>query len=174
MNVLNTVKERVKEITLKHQMGEHPQLRHGNRGTSALPDTIQTMIDQMGGRGTRGAFTYVGAQNLMYNQKTKEGTPNETRYFPEHGTFDVDTGLTFNVNMGKGSQWKMIVAYQPSDTYSVFLWRGFRGEKAAKTGKMGEAVTKIHDVYADELQHTVESVYDDAIKKYKGVFIPLY
>jgi hypothetical protein len=33
---------------------------------ASVPETIRTIIDQAGGLGLRGAFTYIGAHNFRY------------------------------------------------------------------------------------------------------------
>lgn len=132
---------------------------------------IDEMIRQMGGLGFRGAFGYVGASQITYKDREDLGTPNASKVL-EGGFVEWETGLVFKVN-GKPKSWKMIVTLEPSDTYTVRLWEGFSTAKMAKTGDIGKVITEVTDVYCDELQRTVEQVYDDAVKQYNGGFIRL-
>jgi len=136
-----------------------------------LPYTIQTIIDQMGGRGIRGAFVYIGASQLVWKHP-KTNTTYECRSGfqsneDEHGCINSDVSLQFTVNGKRGELWKMLVAYEPDDTYSVWIWRN----KSDIPGKIGSVIEVARDVYCDGLKGTVEHMYDKAIKTHNQGFI---
>lgn len=65
------------------------------------------------------------------------------------------------VNSAKpGLRWEMVVAYEPDDTYTVWLWQWEHGE--------GELLDHREDVYCDQLQSVLEGMYDRAVQKTWG------
>lgn len=137
--------------------------------TTAPPHTITAIIEQCG-RGLGGAFCYVGAHRFAYKCTVHEGEHRGAYFAKEtpEGCLDYDVGLAFQVNGPAGQNWTMVVAYEPDDTYSVWLWR-----TAQERGdKRGEILLQAHDVYGDALQPVIEAMYDQMIKKHCGGFIP--
>lgn len=122
------------------------------------PYTIRTIIEQMGGTGINGGFCYIGALKGITFKHPDRYTDCECRssftseYDKENNTINFDVGIMFPVNGKRGQGWKMVISYEPDDTYSVFLW-------SAKVGLIDHR----SNVYCDELQHTVESMYDRAM-----------
>ena len=141
--------------------------------TNMIPETIQSIIAQMGGRGLTGALVYIGTSQLGYKCPDPEGEcrsgyrSKET----ETGAIDYDVGLAFKVNGKPTQNWTMVVAYEPDDTYSVWLWRRAKPTEA-KAGKAGVVLDHLSDVYCDMLKMVVERMYDKAIKEHNDSFIP--
>jgi hypothetical protein len=139
---------------------------------SKVPETIRTIIEQCGGMGLRGAFVYVGAQEFSYKCPNVRG---ECRGSPsnitEHGLVDYGVGLTFRVNGKRGANWRMMIAYEPDDTYSVYLWRRAYPKEEEK-GLRGVVLESADDVYCDTIKSVVEQMYDRAIKEHNDGFIP--
>jgi hypothetical protein len=141
------------------------------------PYTIATMMNQMG-KGIRGAFAYIGASQVTFRYPL--GAPRDCEYrscFRSHeeptiGGINYDVGLSFAVNGRRGQNWRMLVVYEPDDTYSV--WLGRRAKPTEKReGKHFVVLDHREDVYCDVLQETVEHMYDKAIKKHNGGWINL-
>lgn len=135
-----------------------------------IPDTIQTIIDQCGGRGLNGAFVYVGASEFCYrcaqpDGEYRSGFPSKTEAGQPGVSFDV--GLRFRVNGRRGQAWTTIIAYEPDDTYTVWLVR------LVGRARRFEVLACHRDVYCDELKGVVERTYDDAIQRLNRGFIPL-
>jgi len=138
-----------------------------------VPETVQAIIAQAGGLGMRGAFVYVGAQHLTFKCAEPEGeyrSSRTSRLVSERGlgSVDFEVGVTFRVNGKPGRAWMMIIAYEPNDTYSVWLVEGHKRREASAM------VLACHrDVYCDTLQSVIEATYDDAIREHNQGFIPL-
>lgn len=138
-----------------------------------LPDTIQTILAQAGGLGLTGAFAYIGAQRFSYRCAEPHGeyrSSYPSRLNPEGGqiSVDFDVGLRCRVNGQPGHDWTLIIAYEPDDTYTVWLVEG-HAERQPDT-----LVLACHrDVYCDILQTVIEQSYDRAINERNGGFIPL-
>ena len=115
---------------------------------SQLPYQIQSIINQCGGIGLRGAFVYVGAHQFVYNV-TKEMSDSKF----EDGFLTFGCGLMFKVNGGSRG-WKMAITLENSDTYTVRLM-AIRNCKAT-------LLDSASDIYCDNLQSCVESMYDRA------------
>lgn len=131
---------------------------------------IQAMIDQMGGRGLRGAFVYCGASQIGYKAECA-GTPDAST-FTEDGFVKYQVGLTFKVNGKRSQTWKMIVSYEPSDTYTVRLIKVHGTGTFVETGVASVLLAEAAEcVYADELQRVVEELYDSAIRRFNDGFI---
>lgn len=139
----------------------------------SLPETIRAIIKQAGGLGLRGAFTYVGANRLAYRcpELTGECRPDEpSRISIEEGVGFVrfGVGLSCFVNGKPGKSWMLMIAYEPDDTYTVWLVEGHAQRKADSM-----VLACRRDVYCDTLQSTIEAVYDEAIVAHNNGFIPL-
>ena len=138
-----------------------------------IPETIRTIIAQAGGLGLRGAFVYIGASKLTYRcaesvNEYRSGRPS--RLITDHGTafVDFEVGLSCLVNGKPGRAWTLVIAYEPDDTYTVWLVEGCADRKA------DSMVLACHrDVYCDALQATIEHSYDEAIRTHNHGFIPL-
>ena len=139
----------------------------------SLPDTIQVIIATAGGLGLRGAFVYVGASHFRYRCDEAEGEHRsdfESRFATTHGAPDVefDVGLQFRVNGKPRKVWTMLIAYEPNDTYTVWLYETHAGRTA------DSMVLACHrEVYNDMLKDVIEQAYDRAIETQNGGFIPL-
>ena len=139
----------------------------------SVPYQIQAIMEQLG-NGLRGARAYVGASQLTYSCKQETGG-GESKVL-DNGLVDAPVALTFKVNGKKGAGWKIIISIEPSDTYTVRLWKPVRAiaKKVAEgrwNGKLGEVLDESSDVYCDQLQESVERMYDRAIQKHNGGFI---
>jgi len=139
------------------------------------PYTISTIIQQAGGMGLQGAFCYIGASNLTYKHpsyyREHECRPSaESSVSPEHGGIEHEVGIMFKVNGKRGQGWHMAVCYEPDDTYTVYLLK-LASRKERTEGRIANLLDWRRDVYCDGLQHTIESMYDRAIKNHNGGFI---
>ena len=142
----------------------------------SVPYQIETMLAQMG-KGLSGARVYVGASQITYSCKEEGG---ESKVLP-NGLIDAPISVCFKVNGKRGASWKMIVSLEPSDTYTVRLWKPIRqtalaaakAMEAGKPEKYGEVLDESSDVYCDVLQEVIERMYDRAIKKHNDGFIPM-
>ena len=132
-----------------------------------LPWRIEQILSQMGGRGLHGALVYTGASMVGYNNREDDSKPDPSTV-DDKGFVDFQTGLMFKVNGPRGKLWKIIVSFEPNDTYTVRLWQGL---SLAQTGKIGEILFEFDDVYCDMLQSFIEEIYDTAIAKYNGGYI---
>lgn len=137
------------------------------------PDTIQAIFQQAGGLGLRGAFVYIGAQNFTYRCAEALGeyrSRRPSRLVSESGQgfVDYEVGLQCRVNGKRGRAWTLIVVYEPTDVYTVWLVEGHRERKPS------EMVLACHrDVYCDTLQGVIEAAYDEAIRTHNNGEIPL-
>ncbi len=126
------------------------------------PYTIRTMLAQLG-TGLYGGICYCGGNYFVYkhpdyNQDRECRPDTPSRFADDRVNFDI--GVSFDVNGKPGEDWKMAVTYEQDDTYSVWLW--------SKNGLLDSRDC----VYWDALQSAVEQMYDKAIKKHNGGFIP--
>ena len=140
---------------------------------ASIPETIRTIIDQAGGLGLRGAFTYVGARQFRYRCAQPEGeyrSAYTARLTSEDGPprVDFDVGLQFLVNGKPGRKWTVVIAYEPDDTYSLWLVEGHADRRSDSM-----ILACVRDVYCDTLQSVIEDAYDRAISEHNGGFIPL-
>ena len=139
----------------------------------SLPETVQAILAQAGGLGLRGAFVYVGAQDFTYRCAEPHGeyrSSQPSRLVSENGIgfVDYEVGLQCRVNGKRGRAWTLIVAYESTDVYTVWLVEGHRDRKPS------EMVLACHrDVYCDTLQGVIEAAYDEAIRTHNQGFIPL-
>lgn len=145
-----------------------------NMAERTIPETIEAIINQLGGRGIRGALGYIEANKLTFRCAEMHGEYRAGRRseVDTTGCPNFEVGLAFRVNGKPKRGWQMLVAYEPDDTYTVWLWQvGTAAQRAV--GIMGEVLDKREDVYCDMLQSTVEQMYDAAIKKHNGGWINL-
>jgi len=138
-----------------------------------IPDTVQAIIAQAGGLGMRGAFIYVGARDITYCCAEPDGeyrSSRQSRLVSKRGrgSVDFEVGVKFRVNGRRGRNWKVVIAYEPDDTYTVWLVEGHKQREASSM------VLACHrDVYCDTLQSVIEATYDAAIREHNQGFIPL-
>lgn len=125
----------------------------------ATPYEIQSIMNQIGTR-LNGGFAYTGASQFVY----KAQGLSASKFDEATGCLHYGTGLMFKVNGGNRG-WKMVVVLEPSDTYTVYL--------LAIRGINIKLLNSCSDVYCDNLQAVVESMYDEAIQKYAGGFISI-
>ena len=138
-----------------------------------LPDTIRTIIEQAGGLGLRGAFVYIGASHRSYRcpepcGEYRSGRMSRLASEAGRGFIDYEVGLQARVNGKPGRGWTLIIAYEPNDTYTVWLVETHRERQP---GSMVLACQR--DVYCDALQGVIEGTYDRAIREHNDGFIPL-
>lgn len=135
-----------------------------------LPPIISDMFDQLG-RGMRGAICYTGGKRPAYNCVHPDTYPDFESSVNDDGYLKAQCYIQFDVNVKRSQIWRMIVCYEPSDTYTVYLLKLNSINKMSETGKASEVIASYQSVYCDQLQAIVESTYDEAIKKYNGGFI---
>jgi hypothetical protein len=140
---------------------------------NTVPDTVQAIIAQAGGLGMRGALIYVGARDITYRcaepkGEYRSGRRSELVLKRGLGSVSFEVGVKFRVNGKPGRDWTMVIAYEPNDTYTVWLVEGHRHRQ------MDSMVLACHrDVYCDTLQSVIEQTYDEAIRDRNQGFIPL-
>lgn len=127
-----------------------------------IPYQINEIVRQLGD-----AFFYVGGSKPVYRQRPDESPYPNASSVNEYGLVDYETGIQFSVNIGR-PHWKMVISLEPSDTYTVRLWK-----PGGAPGVVGTVVDEAEDVYCDELNAFVSRMYDSAINKYQGGFIHL-
>jgi hypothetical protein len=139
----------------------------------SLADTIQAILAQAGGLGLRGAFVYVGASHLTYRcaePHAEYRSGRTSRLVSNQGAcfLDYEVGLQCCVNGKRGRAWTLIIAHEPNDTSTVWLFEGHQGRQA-------DSMVLAHheDVYCDMLQAVIEQTYDRAIQEHNRGFIPL-
>lgn len=120
--------------------------------------------------GMVGALDYVGGHELFFNHPPN-GRDHECRstfrsHVGESGRLKYEVGLSFRVNGKPGESWRMTVAYEPDDTYSVWLMRDASRQQSAP-----ELLASADQVNSDDLQHAVESIYDEMIKAPERDFV---
>lgn len=135
------------------------------------PYSIQSIMEQLR-HGMVGALDYVGGHELFFNHPPK-GRDHECRstfrsHLEENGGLKYEVGLSFRVNGKQGESWHMTVAYEPDDTYTVWLMR----DAARRQASMPEVLASLGRVNSDDLQRAVESIYDEAIKAREPAFMP--
>ncbi|MCB9911402.1 MAG: hypothetical protein H6827_00250 [Planctomycetes bacterium] len=138
-----------------------------------LPDTIQAIIEQAGGFRLNGAFAYIGGNGFTYRCAEPHGEyrssrPSKLTTEAGVGFVDYEVGLQCRVNGKRGHRWTLIVAYEPTDVYTVWLVEGHQGRKPSTM-----VLACVRDVYCDVLQAVIEGVYDHAIAEHNQGFIPL-
>lgn len=136
-----------------------------------VPETIRTIIDQTGGFGIHGAFAYIGAEASTYRCARLTGeyrSSRPSRLSTEDRQVDFEVGLSAKVNGKPGRAWTLVIAYEPDDTYAVWLVEGH-----AKRTPETMVLACHRDVYCDTLKSVIECAYDEAIREHNGGFIPL-
>jgi hypothetical protein len=141
--------------------------------SKTLPDTIRTIIAQAGGHSLRGAFVYIGAYDHSYrcaelHGEYRSGRPSRLVADNRRGYVDYEVGLQCQVNGKRGKAGTLIIAYEPNDTYTVWLVEGHRERSADSM-----VLARVEDVYCDTLQSVIEAAYDRAIHEHNHGFIPL-
>ena len=68
---------------------------------------------------------------------------------------DYEVGLQCHVNGKRGHCWTLVIAYEPNDTYTVWLVEGHRGRKPDSMVLGCE-----REVFCDTLRGTIEAVHD--------------
>jgi hypothetical protein len=115
----------------------------------------------------------VGASRISYKEREDGCYPDASYFDNSNGSLFYEVGIQFNVNVKRNQTWKMIVAYEPSDTYTVYMVKCYGAATAAKKGRLSEIKATAPDVYCDQLQAIVEGVYDDIIQEVNGGWIPI-
>jgi hypothetical protein len=119
-----------------------------------------------------GALDYVGGHELLFTHPSN-GRDHECRssfhsHVGENGNPKYEVGLSFRVNGKPGEKWRITIAYEPDDTYTVWLVRDL-----VVRSFISEVLASMDQVNSDDLQHAVESIYDEAIKTSERDMIPL-
>lgn len=131
------------------------------------PLTISTTIGFLG-YGMSGAMVYVGAGQTHFRHPDHshdcECRPSAVSEFRDNAIHG-DVLLRFRCNGKKRQRWEFFISYEPDDTYSVRL--------VATLCKPPRLLAESRSVYNSGLKRAVETMYDDAIKKFNDGFIPL-
>ena len=135
------------------------------------PYSIQNIMEQLR-HGMVGALNYVGGHELFFNHPP-DGRDHECRssfhsHMADNGRLSYEVGLSFRVNGKPGEHWQMTIAYEPDDTYTIWLVRN-AGRRLSRVGAASEVVASMEQVNGDDLQYAVESVYDEAVKAPRGI-----
>ena len=129
---------------------------------------IEQMVEQIGPRN----LFYTGfnhRKGLLGNDPNPEASPKISKVLP-NGLIDSDCYLSWEVNVTKGTTWKMFIALEPNDTYTVRLWKSFRQSLKTPNKPFGEVVEEQEAVYADSLAPVIRAMYDRALQKYNNGF----
>ncbi len=130
---------------------------------------IQQMIQQMGGMGLNGAFTYTGARRITYKAREDDGKPGDSVWDDKSGTLSYDYGIMFTPNLNINA--RMIVTVEYSDTYTIRLLKVHQLRTAVKTGQQAQVLAVCTDVYDDMLQDCVERMYDEWVREHQDNWI---
>lgn len=127
------------------------------------PYSIQHIMEQLR-HGMVGALDYVGGHELFFTHPP-DGRDHECRssshsHIDKNGSPKYEVGLSFRVNGKAGEHWRMTIAYEPDDTYTVWLVRNLERRQST----LSEVLASMEQVSSDDLQHVVESIYDEAVK----------
>lgn len=138
-----------------------------------LPETISTILAQAGGFGIHGAFAYIGAHRFRYkcprlHGEFRSSKPSQQTDADNGPRVDYEVGIEARVNGRPSRAWTLIIAYEPNDTYTVWLVEGHARRKPDSF-----VLASVRDVYCDMLQSVIEQVYDRAIADHNKGFIPL-
>jgi len=124
--------------------------------------------------GMVGALEYVGGHELFFNHPAN-GRDHHCRssfhsHVGENGRLKYEVGLGFRVRGRPGESWRMTIAYEPDDTYTVWLMRdiGFRPLL------ISQVLATENDVSGDDLQKVVESIYDETVKRFERDLVPAF
>ena len=137
------------------------------------PYSIQNIMEQLR-HGMVGALDYVGGHELFFNHPPN-GRDHQCRssfhsHIAENGRLKYEVGLTFRVKGKAGENWRMTIAYEPDDTYTVWLMRDIVGRPLS----MSQVLATEDEVNSDDLQDVVESIYDDAVRKFERNVVPAF
>lgn len=141
--------------------------------TRKIPYTIRVIIEQLG-VGFNGALTLVGSTNRVYICPDRDDVcrPRFRSKVNSFGLIDFDIGLQFDVNGEPNEKWCMVVAPEANDAYTVYLSRVATHDELAR-GIRAVVLDKADDVFCENLAHVVTAMYDAAIVKYSGGFVPV-
>jgi hypothetical protein len=134
------------------------------------PYTINTIVAQLG-TGFYGALCYVGAHGFSYEcppGNEGETRPDRASSITPDGLVDYGVGLAFKVAGPPRAGWRIIVTYEPCDTYSVYMTRPPKKVECAEQGLRGVVLDQASDVYCDNLRHVVQNMFDRALEKHKS------
>lgn len=132
-------------------------------------EIASTIYEQMGSRRLHGAFVLTGGRDLTFGSDE----PLERVKVDEAGYIKIINGLMWKPNVTH-PRVKFIIILQPSDTYTIFIWKGFTTQQYIKNGgKAGEVIEQVDDVYCDQLIDVIDSMYVEYIKKYQEGFIKI-
>lgn len=124
------------------------------------------------GHGMVGALDYVGGHELFFNHpacgRDHQCHSSFHSYVGENGRLKYEVGLTFRVRARPGENWRMTVAYEPDDSYTVWLMR----DAGPQPLSMSEVLTTRGEINSDDLQDAVESIYDAAVKTSERDLVP--
>lgn len=140
-----------------------------NNKITITPYTIQCILDQVG-QGLDGGIVYCGGRNLLMTfpldgNRAEECRPERESTVTPFGMIDTPVSLRFRVNARRDV--RVVISYEPDDTYTVRLWRAHKLARRMKDGVMGEVLREQRDVYCDMLQEVVERFYDGYIREYQ-------
>lgn len=150
----------ITEQTLK--ISNRPVLPQGRYG-----QTIRDIFVALGGVGLGGAIVWTGGHNLLFSERKDDTYPNPS-IVDWRGIIHSQTYVRFQVNGKPGENWIMFISFEPSDTFTVRLWRQFAPDVRLETKKMGEVLAEESNVYNDNLQAVVERMYDTEIQARHG------
>ncbi len=107
-----------------------------------------TIVNQLGDV----FFTSVGATKMAFKDS---GRPLKASACDDNAeTISFETGITFMVPGKK----KIIVAYEPDDTYSVYLYQMYDSAMMIRTNRMGRVLDDEEFVYADQLADVIKDM----------------
>jgi len=95
--------------------------------------------------------------------------PQKHSSISDGGRVQMAVGIYFRVNTTRKIY--IYVAYEPDDTYTVYLWQENTATKFFKTGQFGMVLDERHGIYCDELSGTIEAIYDKYINEHQHGFI---
>ena len=95
------------------------------------PYSIQNILEQLR-HGMVGALDYVGGHELFFNHPPNGRDPqcrsSFHSYVGENGRLKYEVGLSFRVKGKPGENWRMTIAYEPDDMYTIWLMRDCRAQ----------------------------------------------
>jgi hypothetical protein len=129
-----------------------------------LTDAILTAL---GGHGLDSAIALTGGVELQRHENDGR-LPGRTTSIIDDDYIDAEVFVRWRVNAGRHRCWLMHVALEPDDTFTVRLIRIRRGVGAG-IEPLGERT----DVHAEDLIHTCDLLYTDAVNTHLGGLIPI-
>ena len=128
----------------------------------------RTLYQQLGGQSLHGALVLTGARNVV----SYPDDLNMPRVEPDDkGWMTCANGLAWQPNVNARGV-KFIIVLQPSDTYTIWLYKVVsRNSAAFRDGYAGTVLDKRDDVYFDQLIEVVDRMYVRYIEKYQDGFI---